>query len=746
MERDDAATADNVAESLKLVWPRTQSTHVDLYDVFRFFWRWKWLIAGTISVMAAMIAWVVYFQLTPLYTASATVVIASRGPKVVEDSSAVVPALTADMAAVETEVEVLRSRDLVKRVIGMLDLYQERVRHSRKASKSPVLEFVLSTLPEKWATSVRDIVFDSEPISEIVFIDEVLRALSVKQIKDSRVIEVAFTSPHADTAASFVNTLLGLYVKAQITAKLKATSDANVWLNDKILQLNKNVIASDLAVESFRRKAKLTESNDTSLVNQQVSELSTQLVIVQGKRAEAEARLAQLREVSDSAQLLSISEVVSSPTFQQLFSSESELVRKLAEYTQIYGEHHPEMIKLRAELQEVRNRISREVDKTIQTIRNEAKNAATRESVIQTRLEEARQELARANESEVRLRALEREADANKKLLESFLERVKETAPQLDLEEPDATVLSHADPPKVPSFPPVRLLMFVGFIGSSFMAVALAFVVEHHNPRLNDIEAVRRHLDAQPLGLIPEINGIARTKTNPAMHLTRTSHSLYKEGIYSLYTTIITANEDTPPKSMLIASSMPGEGKTSLACSLGMYLATIGKRVVIIDCDFRNPQVHKIFQVPGRPGLTSFLQGQVPLGDALHKYASSSLWVLPVGESNLALQKSPLMQNGLLTNILFALEKDFDYVIIDSSPVLAVSDVRILARHVERIIFLARWGITPRATVKEGLRLIRESTSRNVSVLLTRVDVRRYIQYGSRDFISYSRRLRKYYA
>jgi capsular exopolysaccharide synthesis family protein len=235
-------------------------------------------------------------------------------------------------------------------------------------------------------------------------------------------------------------------------------------------------------------------------------------------------------------------------------------------------------------------------------------------------------------------------------------------------------------------------------------------------------------------------NGTGRTET------AGDENSLFKEALRHLHTTVAISNHERQPKSILIASSLPDEGKTSLACSFARYLSMAGKAVVVIDCDLRNPQVHKHFGVQASLGLNDYFAGRVSLTDIVLEDDRSKVRIVPAGTVKPSAVHRKVLEDVDVFDLLITFQNDFDFVIIDSPPVLPVSDVRVLARQVDCTVYLTRWGTTPRRVAQEGLRLITESSDSVLGVLLTRVDLRKYGRYRPYGSVYSNKYLRKYYS
>jgi polysaccharide biosynthesis transport protein len=725
---------------------------VDLQEVLRKVWRRKALIVG-VTIALTVIAALIIFQITPLYTAYSVVMINDRHTQVV-DVEAVVSRLAGDAETIESETEVIKSRGIAAKTVDTLHLQESPEFNSalRPPNVVKALFDPRSWIPEYWlgviaAKSPSGGVSAKEEVERrrARIVDTFLGKLDVSPVGRSRVIRITFTSESPRTAAAVANQLADFYIISQLEAKFEATRRANEWLSGRLAELREVVNQAERAVEEFRQKSGLIQGQGDTLKRQEISELNAQLVVERTKGAEAQARLRQVeRLLNDPGGARAVSKVLQSELIQALREQQADVDRRAAELAQEYGEKHPMLVNIRAEAEDVRQKIADEVDRLVHGLRNEVDVARARESALAGALSRLREEVGQANNDEVTLRAREREAAASRALLENFLARSKETGSQENLQQADATVISRADVPETPSYPRRKLLLIAAVAGAGFLGLMLALGVEMLDPGFRSMEQIERHMGAPPLGLVPKIEGLAKLRCGPDTHVLEKPTSAYAEAIRSLYTSLVLSGGEPPPKTILVASALPREGKTAIALSLVQVLASAGHRVVLVDCDLRQPTAHKAFGVNSQPGLVEALVGKRSLEEILAIDPRSGARLVPAGEP--VPNPADLLGSPQMTRLLAGLADDHDFVILDSPPVLAVSDARVLARLVDRTLFLARWAGTRRERVIAGWRQLVEAGGKVAGVALTLVDVRRHAQYGYSDSGAYFGRVKKYYS
>lgn len=762
---------------------------VDMMDVGRRLWRRKWLILAVALVGTVGTAFLLN-RMTPQYQAHSLVMISGQNSNIL-NLEAVVAGLPNDVQTIETQTEVLRSRQLVEKVV--LDLNLDQQPEFNPALREPstfarnlatARSYVLSLLPsftdEAQAQDVapnaaqpnvaQNVAGATPPVAEPPVddlrpgnavleeararrgemnrvVDIFLDRLSIKQRGESQVIALSFQSASPVTAAAAANKLADLYIVEQLEAKFEATQRATSWLNERIEDLRRRVENSERAVAEYRQVNGLLVSNTgTPLVSQELSDLNSELTIANIRRAEAESRLRQVQEIVRRGGQESYSEVLSSALITSLRQQQSGLQRQLADLSGELGAQHPRMRSLRAEIADLNRGIRGEVAKVIQGLENEVNVARARQETLQRNLNELKGEVAQANEASVVLRSLEREAQSNRMLLETMLARFQETnqLDEPDMQQPDARVISYAEAPEEPSSPKYNLLLAMAFVGFTSIGGLSALALEQMDRTYRSGEQLEKDTGLPVLGLVPLVRGFIRLGRKPENQVLEKPNSLFTEALRGVYTSLLLQPGQSLPKTLMITSARPMEGKTSLSITLTRLLAMSGRRVLIVDCDLRKPKVGERFGLePDAPGVIDVIDGKVPLTDAMHKDEASGAYVLPAGRIR---PSAPDLFGGeLIANLLKSISGSFDQIIIDSAPILAVSDPRLLSRQVDGAIMVVRWGDTPRNLAKLAIKQFINAGGTFSGVVLSMVDVKKNRTYGYEDSGQYADKTMSYY-
>ena len=732
-----------------------QDGEVDLKELLRILWRQNSVIFGS-TVVGAVLALLVTFQIAPIYTATTSVMIDPRKTNVV-NLDAVVSGLNTDTSAVLSEIEILKSRTLAEKVVRKLGLVVDPEFNTELQTPSAIMRIgsaIVSKLgfgssgpSTASAPTVDESSAIAPPSAADVEMARVVRAVqrNMDVIPEGRsyVIRVSFESHNPAKAAAIANTYAEQYTLSQLDAKLEAVERANSWLNDRTREMREKVTASERAVEDYRSKAGLLVTRGENIVSQQLSELNTQLITASADRARAEARLRQVRSINGQAgDSQTASEVLASPTIQSLKSQETDLKKTESDLLERYGERHPQLINLRAQIRDLDTRIKQETARVISSLDGELVAAQARENSLRTNLSQLEQQASAANQSQIKLNELQREAENNRNLLQTFVSRFSQTTEQSGIQQSDSRIISKAAVPVAPTFPRLSVNLPVG-IGVAFvLGIILAFMVEKLDAGFRSSEQVERTVGLSTLALIP---GLSFLKDgSPERHIVEKPVSLFAEAFRSFRTGLFLSDVEKAPKVILLTSCVPGEGKSSDALCLARSAAAAGQKVVLIDADLRRSSIHKMLGVQPKAGVSDVILNRVLLEDALIKDTQSDLIVLP--NVNAPGNPPDILASQGMEKLIQKLAQAFDLVIIDSPPVLAVSDALVLSRYADRTVFIIRWAKTPRAAVVTALKQLQAAGARLSGVVLSRVNIRQHARYGYGDSMYYYRGYKKYYS
>lgn len=679
-------------------------------------------------------------QQTPQYTATAQVMLDTRKEQVT-DMNAVLSGLSADSPVMDTEVEVLKSRSLANRVVNQLKLDQDPYFNPYLARPGGLFSWL-----KKPAPVAVDAVEAQRRREKIV--DHVLDGLKVRRAGMTYLISIEYTHEKPEQAARLANAFANLYLTEQLEAKFDATAKANEWLDSRVSELRSQLQQAEAEVQQYKIANNLLSAEGATLTEQEISGLNQQLATARAAQAETDARLSIARsQLARGSNGEDVGESLNSPVVQQLRKQRAEQSAKVADLSGRYGERHPDLLKAKRELADIDDQIQAEIRRIISSLEAQAQVARQRTGSMAGSVSASKGTLAGNNRASIRLGELERKAESVRTLYESLLARFKQTTTSEGIEQPDARVVSQAKIPTAPSYPKPSLNMALGLaaaLGAGLVAVMLAEILM---AGLFTEDEVERRLGQPYLGSVPllasAVEGKLARDISPADYLLNKPLSSFAESFRKLRAAIMFSKVGETVKVIAITSSLPGEGKTTTTFSLARTLATSGSNVVVVDCDLRQSAINRFLVEAPTVGLVEVLNGVCTLEQALVTDASGAK-VLPLAKS--ASTPRDVLGSAAMGALLRELRQRFDVVLLDTAPLLAIADTRILAPSADAVVMLARWKKTPVKAITSALSLLQGKGVFVAGVALTQVDMKAQGRYGYGDANYYYKSYRKYYA
>ncbi len=699
---------------------------VDLRETTRLLRR-RIQIVLRLTVLCAALGLLAALVLSPQYKAEVILLLDQRQPKVM-DVGAAISGLPTDNAAVRSEMDILTSRGVIDRVIKKQGLIGDPEFSKKKkiwdkwfgpgglfrrADKEADAQAAEEEAKRQW-TEV------AQAIQDRLKVENDGRSFSIK---------LTFTSRDPKKAAQIANAIADEYLVDQLEAKYEVVARANKWLSERLATLRTQVETTEQAVEAFRQKANLIQINGDTVSMRQMQEVNTQLITARAATSQAEARLRNAEiMVQSSGGLEGATDVLASPLIQKLREQEAEVRRKEAELSTRYGDRHPTLINARAERHDLQRKIQEEVQKILRSLAGEVKIAQAKEQQLQRDLNNLEAKAGAELKDTVQLRQLQREADANRTLYENFLSRFKQTSEQQDMQLPDTRIIARADTPVSPAFPVKWLFMAVGAIVGGMLGVVAAYVLEFLDRGYRTAPQVEEGTGMPVVGQVPSLKKIS--KAAPEMYVIEKPLSAYTESLRTVRTAIHFSNVDNPPKSVMVTSSGPGEGKTTFCLSLGRALAASGHKILLIDADMRRPRLARILGITanGRD-LASLLTGTNTIEKVVRQDPLvTGLDIIP------AFGRTPNAQDLLgskqMKKFMQEIGAKYDLVIVDTPPILAVSDAAMIARVVDTSLFVVKWAETARDAVTQALKQLKTLDCRIAGVILNQVNLHELASYG----------------
>ena len=703
--------------------PRAQGADLivsgmDLRETVRMLRRRVPLIVG-VMIAGALLGAIAALLITPQYRANAVLMLDLRRSNVIEAGN-VMSGLPAENTALRSEMDIISSRAITDRVMNKLGLLNDPELHPRPwwTGVNPIAWFMPSVPTEGQVSRMK---------TEVA--QNIIQRLKVENDGRSFSIAISFDSRNPEKAAQIANAFADEYLVDQLETKYEAASRASKWLDERLKTLKQSVEVSEKAVEEFRQKTKLINIAGTTIAERQMGDTNSQLTQARGETSQAEARLRSIESMVQSKEgVTGAADVLASPLIQKLREQEADLQGRAADMATRYGDLHPKMIKARAEYRELQNKIGEEVHKIVQGLANQVEIARAKERQLEKEMQKQEERAGVEMKESVTLNQLQREADANRMLYENFLNRFKQTNEQQSLQTADARIIAHAETPLGPSFPIKWLFMLLGTMVGGLFGLMLAFLVEYFDHGFRNASQVEELTGLPVIGIVPSLVGISARSVED--YVVDKPLSSYSEALRTVRTAIHFANVDHPAKIVMVTSAMPKEGKTSFCLSMGRSLAKAGNKILLIDADMRKPRMAEVIGLSKKGGgLAALLAGKRTLREVLKPDP-----IMPGLDYIPALGKTPNAQDLLgsqqMQKILREVAPHYDLVIVDTPPILAVSDAAMAARAVDTTLFVVRWATTPRDTAVGAIKKLNSFGVKIAGVVLTQVNVAQHAKYG----------------
>jgi capsular exopolysaccharide synthesis family protein len=640
----------------------------------------------------------------------------------------------------QTQYRVLQGRDLARRAVRRLSL--ERVPEFNGSGPLPTrLTRVVEAMKAKAlapftgeapARTVQPAAPGSTNENGLVAAFQ--GRVQVSPVRSSRLVDIAFTSADPEFAARAVNVLAEEYVQQNLEFRLENTQKTLDWLTQEVAKQQNIVQQSERVLAEYRENQNALSLEDRqNIVIARLNQMNDAVTRAKTQRVQREALYRQISSAKDREALISI---VQNPFIQNLKTRLAELQRDRGRLLDRYGEKHPQVQNISTQLADTERQINAEVDKTVQAIRNDYEAALSEERTLSADLEGQKAAAMDLNRKGIDYSVLQREAESNRQVYESLLQREKELRVIANSRANNVRVLDRAEVPGGPFTPNVNRAWMMAMLFGLGLGVAASFAIDYLDDTVKTPEDITWRLKLHFLGLVPKVRGERHPLlSGPVPHD-------FGEAFRALRTALVASNTGTSTRIVAITSAQPLEGKTTTAVNIALALAIGGARVLLIDADMRRPSLHKALRLPNDKGLSHLLVGESRMREVVQRTGDPNLLVITAGKT--PPNPSELLGSDRMKAFVQQLAVGpFDWVIIDTPPVLAVTDAVILAPIVSGVTFvlgaeMTRWRLAERA-----IETLQSGHPQSISAVLNRVDFDRNRYYYSRY---YGHQYKSYYA
>lgn len=745
-------------QMLQRLSPLTKATSTDgesafdLRGIIHFLWR-QWRFIASVSVVVVVVALVNLAREVPLYTGTAQVLLDPRKEKA-GNGDAILTDLKIDFATIESQIAIIRSTMFLKRVVEREHLTTDPEFGTRSG---------VEPTPSLFTTIRRSIfgapnpppkppVSDQPTEAEIMSTVEALKgAISVVRLNSVYILAISATARDPKRAAFIANAVADTYIVDQLDVRFEAAQRASTWLAERLADLRNQLRVSEEAVAKFRAEHGIAETSNVTVSQQQLSDLNTRLVTARAETADKKARLDLLNtiEAKGGNVLNALPDVSALGTLSALRAQDMAISQKESDLVARYSDNHPLVINIRAEHRDVQRAIATEIKRVAANVKNEYELAKARQNSLEASIGQVTGQTGLDSETTIKLRELERTAASNKSIFEDYLKRSKITQEQSTFVSQEVRVITPATVPGAPSYPRKSRTIFGALIFGLFLGIGGAYAKELLNSGFTTVRQAEELLELPVLASVSRMSNADLTIGGKLLtipnYLTERPLSRYSEAIRGLRSGVQMTDVDNPPKVIQVGSTMPSEGKTTIALSLAASAANSGLNVLLVDADLRHPSASRFLGMHKEAGLVDLLLGQVTLQDVLKQRPDFNFWIIPAGSKT---QNPPdLLASERMKSLVASFRKSFDYIVIDSPPIGPVIDSAVIAQLADKVVFVVRWAATAREMVQQSVQQL-SGHKKIAGIVFNQVNENEAQKYGKYAYSYYygSRYYKRYYS
>jgi len=725
--------------------PQENSDVIDLLPLFQTVWRKKWSIISLVFIVMLLTTLVV-MSIIPTYRASATMQIDQQESKVVSIEQ-VYGIDGGSNEYLQTQFELLKSRALAEKVVKILDLTTHK-EFDPAQQEPPLIDVkgwirslnLSQTLPGLIPES-----FDNPPPpTEAQIFNATVKAfitkITISPIKKSQLVVINVDMADAQMAAKAANMIGETFINSQLDASMEATFTASKWMNSRLSELRQTLQAAENKLQAFKDKEGLIDMDGITTVSaNELSAINERLVNARSKRAEAESQYRQVKDIkkNDWQKLASLPAVLSHPLIQTFKTEEARAKAKVDELSKRYGNRHPAMQSALSDLKAAEASLKSQVLQIVAGIERQYQISAASEYSLNKSVKENKEQIKDISKNEFKLRELQREVDSSRAIFDTFITRLKETTATSDLQTTNARVVDPAVIPNAPIKPKKSLIVVLAGLLAGLFAVFLTLLLYALNNTFKSADDVEAKLNLPVLGILPLLK--TKDRRSVAEMYMSNDNRPFTESVKTIRTGIMLSSIDNPHRVLVVTSSIPGEGKTTVSTNLSISLGEMEK-VLLIEADMRRPTMAKTFDLPvGTPGLANLIAGTSDMETCIQSVDGIDLLVAGIVPPN----PLELLLTDKFKTVLEELITKYDRIVIDSPPVHAVSDAKVLSTFAHSLIYVVKSDSTAKDNVVKGIGQLLQNNAPVKGIVLNQVDIKKaqkqgYSYSGYYDYYGYS--------
>lgn len=672
-------------------------------------------LAFVITLLAALVV----FQMTPVYRSTALLLIENAKSKALTLADLYDIQGSAGQESFNSQVQILKSRPIAEMVIKKLELTKN------PGFNPPVQPGWFTAEPEGTPAEIEARLLEDS-------LGRFSNRLTIEPVLKSQIVKISFDSTDKELAAQVANAVAEAYIENDLEARSQMTQRANIWLTQRMQGLRKNLEESEKVLQRYREQENIIDNKGVVLSGsaKQLEEISTNLIAARQRMAEAESAYNQVKDHREQPieAMESLPAVLKNAAVQQMKEAESAAARKLNELLSRYTAAHPKVIAAESELRSAREAVKREVQAVVNGITKDYELAKANVVANSRALDQIKADIQNLTRKEFKLSVLLREAESNKQLYDLFVNRAKETDVASNLQSTAGRIVDPAVVESKPLKPKKMQVIGIALLLGLLAGVALVFVLDYLDNTLHTVADVERRLGVDVLGSVQILEQGKDKQAVVARAFLEDPNSLFAESVRTVRTAVLLSAIDEPHRVVMVTSTVPGEGKTTIATNLAFALGQM-KKVLLIDGDIRKPSLAAaIGGVKGARGLVDYLADEAPLKDCIHNTESHNVFMLPAGKRfNSPLE---LLSSQRFGETIAKVKEMFDVVIIDCPPLKPVSDSLVIAGYANAVLYVVKADSTPHQLVSAAIKRLLGIDAPFLGVVLNQLDYRKSDRYG----------------
>lgn len=715
-------------------YPAIQPEKNSLREYWRTIQRHKWIVLATVMILTTIVTLGTVLT-RPVFRARAKVEIGM-------DTSRIMPGqriMEVETASVfnpyflQTQVDILRSRDLSRRVIQRLNLTD----HDEFKGRAP--ETSASGLP------INPQAGPNENEREVRLINAFQGRYDVATGRQSRIVTLSFDAYDPKLASDVANAIAQEYISWSMENRLQGVSGAKEFLGKRVADAKEELQKSEEAYARYLAENRIISLDDKGNITvQRAEQLNLQLAEVENERRSAEALYNRSKEVAADELPPVVGDLSVQGLARELAKQEQELANLSAKYQPSY----PAVKQVQEQVKQLKTQLEDAKQRIVKNIETQFQVARKREADLKSALGQSKGEAIAQNRQSMELSLLKQKADTDRKMYEDLQQRLQQAEVESDFRPANIRIIESAFVPISPVKPNKTLNIGLSLLVGLGLGVGLAFFREYLNNTINTAEDVERIIKLPSLGAIPSLQSLAKTQSFGAsrnsMSLAPSNSELvsghepissFAESYRALRTSLLLSSPERAPRTMLVTSSHPSEGKTTIVANTAISLAQTGARVLVLDADMRRPRCHKILNLKNETGLSTWLSRDIPFMHVIQEHDIPNLYAMTAGP--IPPNPSELLSSVKLGVLIDQLLQHFDHIVIDSPPVIHVTDALIISPHVDGVVIVIKSSHTPREAVLRAKQALFDVNAKVFGVVLNCIDLNKENYYYNYKYSYY---------